>query len=101
MFESNKSMTRIHTGVPRVSEFSEVNKALYEWYVIACSKNIYPGGPQLTEKAIEIAEHLKVTNFKGSRGWLEKWKKRYNIRRVKICGESGEVSGETVTSWKE
>lgn len=62
MFESNKSKSMINTGTPRTSEFSEVNKALYEWYKIVCSKNIYPGGPQLTEKAKEIAERptLKV-----------------------------------------
>jgi len=53
-------------------------------YLIARSKNIYPGGPQLTEKAKEIAEHLSIPNFKGSRGWLEKWKKRYNIKKVNI-----------------
>ena len=34
-------------------------------------------------------------------GWLSKWKKRYNVRKIAICGESGDVSGETVTSWKE
>ena len=96
--ESNISGSRIHTGPSRPSEFAEVNKALHEWYLITCSKNTYPGGPQLIEKAKEIAEHL---NFKGSRGWLEKWKKRYNIKRVKVCGESGEVSGEMVDSWKE
>ena len=71
MYESG---SRIHTGVPRSSEFAEVNKALHEWYMIACSKNMYPGGPQLTEKA-HVAERLNVPNFKGSRGWLEKWKK--------------------------
>jgi len=27
--------------------------------------------------------------------------KRYNIKHVKINGESGEVSGATVDSWKE
>ena len=35
----------------RSSEFMDVNKALYEWYLIACSKNVYPGGPELIEKA--------------------------------------------------
>ena len=34
-------------------------------------------------------------------GGLKNGKKLYNIKRVKICGESGEVSGETVASWKE
>ncbi len=27
--------------------------------------------------------------------------KRYNIRQVVVSGESGDVSGETVDSWKE
>ena len=68
---------------------------------MACSKNVYPVGPQLCEKAKEIAERLGVANFKASNGWLDRWKKRYNIRHVKINGESGEVSGLTVESWKE
>ena len=29
------------------------------------------------------------------------WKRRYNIKQMKINGESGEVSGVTVESWKE
>ena len=32
---------------------------------------------------------------------LDKWKKRYDIKMLKVYGESGEVSGETVESWKE
>ena len=85
----------------RPCEFSEINEALHKRYVIACSKNVYPVGPQLCEKAKEIAERLRVPNFKASNGWLDRWKKRYNIRHVKINGESGEVSGLTVDSWKE
>ena len=42
--------------IQRQSEFEEVNRELYEWCTLACSKNIYPGGAQLTEKANEIAE---------------------------------------------
>ena len=26
---------------------------------------------------------------------------RYNVKRLKVCGESGDVSGVTVDSWKE
>ena len=37
----------------------------------------------------------------GSNGWLEKWKQRYHVRRVTICGESGDVSGVTESSWKD
>ena len=73
-----------------------MNETLYEWYLLAVSKNI-----QLVLKAKEIADRLNVHEFKGSNGWLEKWKLRYNIRQMTICGESGDVSGDTVTSWKE
>ena len=73
MFESNASENRAHTSkTPRKSKYMEVNKALYEWYTLACSKNIYPGGPQLTEKAKQIAACLGKSNFKGSIGWLAK-----------------------------
>ena len=102
MYQSNASGSRIHTKkLSRASEFSDVNESLYEWYTLAISKNIYPGGPELSEKAKQIAERLGKSHFKASRGWLDKWKKRYNIKQLKICGESGDVRGETVESWKE
>ncbi len=81
--------------------FKDINEALYKWYMAACSKNIYPAGPQLIEKAKQIADVLGKPEFKGSNGWLTKWKNRYNIKKVRICGESGDVRGETVQSWKE
>ena len=42
-----------------------------------------------------------MEGFKASNGWIEKWKRRYNVRYVKISGESADVSGITVESWKE
>ena len=96
-YESNASTSK----KGRLSKFSDVNERLYEWYTMACSKNIYPGGPQLIAKAKEIADRLGKSDFEGTTGWLSKWKKRYNVKRVSICGESGDVCGDTVTSWKE
>ena len=85
-------------GHKQVCEFSDINEELHEWYLLACSKNIYPVGSQLCEL---IAERLQKPEFKASNGWLDRWKKRYNIKQVKINGESGEVNGATVDSWKE
>lgn len=102
LYESNASSSLKHTKMkPRVSEYSEINDALHQWYLLACSKNIYPAGPQLMEKAREIAVRLGKPEFKGTNGWLEKWKKRFNIKSVAICGESGDVRGDTVESWRE
>ena len=102
LYESNAGSSSICMRKRvKSSEFSEINEALHKWYLIACSKNIYPSGPQLCEKAREIAQRLHVEGFKASNGWIKKWKRRYNVRYVKISGESADVSGITVESWKE
>ena len=50
-------------------------------YTLACSKNIFPLGPHLAEKAREIAERLGKHDCKGSNGWSDKWKIIYNIKK--------------------
>ena len=62
----------------------------------------YPrlGGPQIAEKGRQIAT-LGKAGFTCSNGWLEKWKSRYNIKQFVISGESGDVDGVTIDSWKE
>lgn len=100
LYESNASSKLVQKR-ERTALYGDVNKALYEWYLLAVSKNIYPDGTQLILKAKEIANRIDVHKLKGSNGWLEKWKLRYNIRQMTICRECGDVSGDTVTSWKE
>ena len=65
-YESNASTSKQR----RLSKLSDVNERLYEWHTMACSKNIYPGGPQLIAKAKEIADHLGKADFEGMSGWL-------------------------------
>ncbi len=70
--------------------------------VLSCMfKIFYPNGPHSIEKAHQIASALGKSTFKGSNGWFEKWKTRYHIKHISICGESGDVQGATVDSWKE
>ena len=61
-YESNASTSK----KGRLSKFSDVNERLYEWYTMACSKNIYPGGPQLIAKAKKIADRLGKSDLVGS-----------------------------------
>ena len=97
LYESNASMSVSKTS-GRQCEYADVNTTLYDWYTSACSKNIFPMGPQLVEKAKQIASSLGKHDFKGSNGWLQKWKHRYNIKQLRINGESGDVEGSTVDS---
>ena len=42
--------------------------------------------------------HLGKQGIPGFKGWLARWKKRYNVN---INGESGDARGKTANSWKE
>ena len=57
----------------------------------------------LQEEALLIAQRLgeDTVNFSASNGWLDKWKKRYNITQMNVAGEEGDVNEETMTSWAE
>ena len=57
--------------------------------------------PSRSPVNVERAVRQGKPDFKGTNGWLEKWKKCYNIRRVVVCGESGDVRGDTIDSWRE
>ena len=60
LYESNTSSTSVLARKRcRESNFSEVNEAIYSWYLLAISRNIYPGGPQLSEKAKQMAKEME------------------------------------------
>ena len=47
-----------------------------------CTANIYPDGPTLKEKGMEIKKCLDPEEFQNvtaSNGWLEKWKLSYEV----------------------
>ena len=85
----------------RLSQLKNVDLATYECYQKARSKNIPVTGPMLQEKTKRANEELGDATFKASNGWLDRFKKRYNITSKVIRGEAGGISEETVASWKE
>lgn len=101
-YESNPSGSRVVSTKMscRQSEYSDINKPLYTWYTLARSKNILPMGPQLVEKAKQIASCVGKHNFKGSNGWLDKWKKRYSVKQLRASGEVCNFQDLTVGSSK-
>ncbi|XP_025424407.1 tigger transposable element-derived protein 7-like [Sipha flava] len=78
----------------------EINKAVWNWFVKARSKNIPISGPMLQEKSKDIAIKLGNTDLKGSNGWLECFRKRHNISWNQVCGESNDVNVDEVNKWK-
>ncbi|XP_068712886.1 tigger transposable element-derived protein 6-like [Montipora foliosa] len=84
-----------------VEKYGEINGLLWKWYTRARESNIPVDGPMLVEEARIIAERIGDDTFKGTSGWLDKWKKRHKIGQMNIAGEEGDVSQETIDSWNE
>ena len=53
------------------------------------------------EKARLLAEEKGLPNFTGSNGWLEKWRKRHNIKHSSLSGESADVDPAVVEDWEK
>ena len=69
---------------------------------MARQRSIPISGPLIQEEALLLATELDPnTTFKASNGWLDSFKKRHNIKSMKVSGECGDVSEETVTGWFE
>ena len=51
-------------------------------------------------KAIEFSEKMNVKNFKASDGWLDRWKKRFNVSFKTVSGESTACTDEMVAPWE-
>lgn len=67
---------------------------MYIWFVQQREKGVLISGEFLKTKAVKFCEELEGSigcdpeqEFKASDGWLTRWKKRYEIRRMNICGE--------------
>jgi centromere protein B len=78
------------------SPYDEMEKILIVWFDGMCSANPPIKGVLLKEKAIRVATRLRTENFKGSNGWLDRFKKRHGLEYKSVCGESASVDEGTV-----
>ena len=67
----------------------------------AGSQNIPVSGPMLKEKAMAYARQLQLADFKGSDGWLDRWKTRHVITFKTIAGEASSRTPEMTASWEQ
>lgn len=88
-------------GKHRFNQSTKLNELLWQWFCQARAKSIPISGPILQEKACSFASDLGVEDFKGSNGWLDRWKKRYNVKAFKISGESADVDQNVVDSYRQ
>ena len=66
-------------GCGRKTRNPEMENKLVEWYNEVVNQNINVSAKMIRDKAVEISEDK---DFLASKGWLEKFKKKFNIRIV-------------------
>ena len=60
----------------RENNFEKLDNVVFRWFLSKRSQNIPIDGNLIKEKAIVYAKELGYTNFVGSTGWLDRWKRR-------------------------
>ncbi|KAJ8953792.1 hypothetical protein NQ314_007205 [Rhamnusium bicolor] len=61
---------------------------LHSWFVSLRNRHVPVSSEFLATKSKHLyAKYYGDKNFNASRGWVANFRKRYGIRRLKICGE--------------
>lgn len=70
-------------------EFPKMEKLLYDWFVKQRERNVPINGELLKAKASFFFDQIYkgTRTFHASPGWMQKFKSRYGIRLLKVCGE--------------
>ena len=74
---------------------------MFKWLLVIRSRDVAVSALVSKTKATEFAEKMNVENFKASDGWLDRWKKRFNVSFKTVSGESNACTDEMVTPWEQ
>ena len=87
------------------TRFEEIHSLTYEWYQLIRAHDIPVDGPLLRAQAKRIATTLaekngdpKLLEFQATSGWLDRFKRRYNIttnRRAMMAGKEDSITAIT------
>ena len=77
----------------------EVEKALHNWILEHFEQGIPVSLEMIKQKAIEISRKNGGTSHNFSHGWLQKFKKRFNIDYRKFCREKKGTDNENAEQW--
>lgn len=82
--------------------YGKLESALFAWFLKQRELNNRVSTQMLLIQAKKFAPHFNIpTSFKFSDTWCFKFKKRFGIRRLKICGEKLSADIQAVKTFKD
>lgn len=86
----------------KTGEYERVNEILFMWFNQQRLKGVPLSGPILQQKAILISRQFpEADQFVASSGWLDRWKKRYGVRQLTVCGEKLSADVSSIEKFKQ
>ncbi|XP_029657630.1 tigger transposable element-derived protein 6-like [Octopus sinensis] len=70
------------------SHFNEIDEDTMSWIEMMETRGAFLNDSIILTKAEDFAKKRQITEFKASRGWLEKFKRRHGLKLKKLYGES-------------
>lgn len=80
-FTINGRKTLQNSAHPQVSE------STFLWFLQMRNSGVPISGAIIEAQACKFSKLLNINNFSASKGWLDRWLKRYGIRHLKITRE--------------
>lgn len=97
----NKASTS-HRKSMKDAEYEKVNEVLMMWFTQQRAKGVPVSGPILQQKALLISRQFPdMDRFTASAGWLDRWKKRYGVRQLRVCGEKLSADISVIDNFKQ
>ena len=79
--KSNSRRQRLRQGT-----FANLDQAMFKWLLVIRSRDVAVSALVFKTKATEFAKKMNVEKFKASDGWLDRWKKRFNVSFKTVSG---------------
>ncbi|XP_071055115.1 tigger transposable element-derived protein 1-like [Onthophagus taurus] len=97
------------TSQIRDMNIEKMEKSLYIWIEDNGRRNIPLTRARLMDKAKDLYCHFSGdinyieddSKFKASRGWFERFKSRFNLHNVKLCGESASADHQQAAKFPD
>lgn len=97
-FESSRSSQRRSS---KGSNYRNIDEELFQFVSKAPTDGLPINSIVLKEKAIEIAKKLGLNEFVASNGFIDRFKKRHQIRFTTFHGEANSVPESVCNDWIE